>query len=46
MVRIKAQLSQVHWGLVFKTAVVIYLVTLILGLILSALLLKLFGGAP
>jgi putative membrane protein (TIGR04086 family) len=46
MVRIKTQLSQVHWDLVFKTAVVIYIVTLILGLSLSVLLLKLMNGGP
>jgi len=34
----KAQLSQVQWGLVLKTAVVLYLLTLILGLGLSLLL--------
>lgn len=35
----KARLSRVHWDLVMKTAVLVYIVTFILGLALSFLLL-------
>jgi putative membrane protein (TIGR04086 family) len=35
VVNLKARLSQVHWDLVVKTAVLVYIVTLILGLALS-----------
>jgi putative membrane protein (TIGR04086 family) len=39
MVNMKAQLSQVHWALVLKTAVLLYILTFILGLGVSLLLL-------
>lgn len=39
----KARLSQVHWKLILKTAVVLYLVTFLLGLGVS-LLLQVFQG--
>jgi putative membrane protein (TIGR04086 family) len=47
MVNMKAQLSQVHWGLVLITSVVLYVLTFILGIGLS-LLLQVFlnGGHP
>src|SRR5262245_34189479 len=35
----KARLSRVHWDLVVKTAVLVYIVTFILGLVLSVPLL-------
>ena len=35
MVNLKARLSRLHWGLVVKAAVVIYIATFILGLALS-----------
>ena len=39
----RARLSQVHWGLVLKTAVLLYILIFILGLGLSLLMLALYN---
>jgi putative membrane protein (TIGR04086 family) len=41
----KTGLSRVHWALVVKTAVAVYIVTLILGLVVSLPLLAFFAWA-
>jgi putative membrane protein (TIGR04086 family) len=43
VVHMKARLSRVHWDLVVKTAILVYLVTFILGLALSFPLLALLN---
>jgi putative membrane protein (TIGR04086 family) len=45
MVNLKARLSRLHWGLVVKAAVVIYIATFILGLAVSFPLLAFLNWA-
>ena len=43
MLDVKARFSQVHWGIVFKAAVVVYVATFVLGIALSFPLLAFLG---
>ena len=45
MINMRARLAQVRWALVLKTAVLVYLVTLVLGLAVPFPLLAVLGWA-